>query len=247
MKKIFLTSSLGTNIKVDGERIPCEMDNSNNMVELLKSSLSLQNKVVLVSSNPIDYERNDEVQIITQESFVLSGFAFDEFVMLDQRNKDKVEKHIKTADIVLLCGGHVPTQNEWFKELALKNILENYNGIIIGQSAGSMNLAETVYSCPELEGEALDPTFNRWIEGLGFTTLNIFPHYEELINEELDGLKVMEDIVLEDSFTCPIYTLNDGSFIEIDHENIVVHGECSKISNGAITNICKNGDKVSLT
>ena len=247
MKKLFLTSSLGTNIKIDEQRYPCEIDNSNNMIEVLKEALNLENKLVLISSNPFDYERNDEVYAITKESFMMSGFNFKEIVMLDQRNRREVKEHLKGADLIILCGGHVPTQNDWFKEIGLSSILKEYEGIIIGQSAGSMNAAGMVYACPELEGEAIDPSYKRWIEGLGLTDLNIFPHYAELINEELDGLKLMDEIVLKDSFERPIYTLNDGSFIEISESNTIIHGECYKISNGIITYICKNGNKVNLT
>ena len=237
--KIFLTSSLGTNIKVAGKRFPCEMNNTNGIIDILKSLLTVQNKLVLISSNPVEYEINDDVCKIKRESFVMSGFNFKEVIMLDKRNANDTSKLIETADLIVLCGGHVPTQNKWFKEINLKQNLRNYNRVLVGESAGSMNCAGIVYCCPELEGEAIDSKFNRWIEGLGLTDINIFPHYNELENVELDGFKY-RDIILSDSLKKPIYTLNDGSFIEINGNKVIVYGACSKISNGEVTVVCEN-------
>jgi len=246
MKKIILTSSFGTNKKVDGKRYPCEMNNANNYVDILKSLLVTQDRLVLVSSNPNEYVINDDVRNVTEKSFNMSGFNFKEVIMLDKRNANDTENIIKNSDVVMLCGGHVPTQNNWFKEINLKQILSNYNGLIIGGSAGSMNCAKTVYCPPELEGEAINPNFNKWIDGLGLTDINIFPHYSDLLDEEIDGFKMIDDIVLKDSFQSPIYTLNDGSFIKIADEEIIIYGECYKIHNGIITLFCEDDKTVRL-
>jgi len=246
MKRLFLVSSLGTNIKIDGKRVPCEMDNSNGMVDILKSLLTTQNRLILISSNPVSYEINDEVQKITTESFKMSGFNFKEVIIIDQRNAFNMNDFIKDANLIFLCGGHVPTQNTWFKEIKLRETLQDYQGIIIGGSAGAMNCATDVYSCPELEGEALDSNFKRWIKGLDLTHINVFPHYNELADEILDGLKYIDDIVLKDSFKNPIYTLNDGSFIEVNNSDITIYGECSKIHNGKITKICDNHESIKI-
>ena len=240
MRLLFLTSSLGTNKKIDGVRIPCKMDNSNKFIDLLNDALVSRKKLVFISSNPHDYERNDEAYSISKESFMMSGFNFQEVINLDKRNMSEAANIIKDSDLVILCGGHVPTQNDWFKEINLKQLLDDYEGIIVGSSAGSMNAAEIVYCPPELEGEAINPNFNKWMEGLGLTDINIFPHYSELINEEIDGFKTIDDIVLKDSFKHPIYALNDSSFIVINNREATVHGDCFRIHNGEITTICEN-------
>jgi len=242
MKKVFLTSSLGASKKIDGKRYPCVMENTNNFIDILKSLLTSQSKLVLISSNPNEYEINNDVLNVTQESFNMSGFIFKEIIMLDKRNANDSKNIISNSDMIVLCGGHVPTQNNWFKEINLKEILNNYDGIIVGSSAGSMNCAKTVYCPPELEGEAINPDFKKWFEGLCLTDINIFPHYSELLDEEIDGFKMIEDIVLKDSFESPIYALNDGSFIKIYDKEITIHGECFKICNGVITNICENNN-----
>ena len=80
-------------------------------------------------------------------------------------------------DVILLAGGHVPTQNRYFKEIDLKKI-KDFQGIVIGIIAGSMNCAHTVYVQPGESGESLDPNFKRRILGLNLTKQNILPHYQ---------------------------------------------------------------------
>jgi len=242
MKKLFLTSSLGTNQKIEGERIPCIMDNTNGLVDILHNLLDVQQRIVLISSNPYEYAINDNYLNIYQESFSMSGFNFKEVAMLDNRNANEAADLIKYSNLIILCGGHVPTQNEWFKKINLKQLLIYYDGVIIGSSAGSMNCADSVYSPPELEGEALDQRFKRWIGGLGLTKINIFPHFSDLKDEVLDGMKMVDDIVLPDSFNNVIYALNDGSHIEVDSSKNIIKGECYRIYNGEIIKICETGE-----
>ncbi len=61
---------------------------------------------------------------------------------------------MENIDVIVLTGGHVPTQNKFIKQLRLRECLLNYNGIIVAWSAGSMNCADVVYAGPEFEEEA---------------------------------------------------------------------------------------------
>ncbi len=242
MKKLLLTSNIGSCTKIDGEKVPCIIDNSNKMVDFLKHALTIQKKLVILPSNPEDFERNDFFHKINESSFKMSGFSFNKVITIDNRNKNDIESLIQGANLIILGGGRVPIQNKWFKEINLKVLLKDYDGIIVGISAGSMNSSDLVYSCPEDEGEAINPNYDRWIEGLGLTDIKILPHYDELTTKEIDGLKVIEDIVLPDSYKYPIYGINDGSFIKIEKKEKIIYGECFKIHNGVITKICDNGN-----
>ncbi len=158
------------------------------------------------------------------------------------RNKDNIKNIIANADLIILGGGHVPTQNKWFKEIKLKELLKSYDGVLIGMSAGSMNCASTVYSPQEDESDFLDENYQKWIDGLGITSINVLPHYKEYIIEEINRLKIKEDIILPDSYKHPIYSLNDGSFIELDENELIIYGDCYKIHNGEIKKICEKGN-----
>ena len=109
-----------------------------------------------------------------------------------------------------------------------------------------MNCADTVYAGPELEGEAIDPLYERWITGLGLTDINIFPHFQSLKDDYLDGLRLIEDITYADSIGHEIIALNDGSYIMLEDGKTTLYGEAYKILDGKQWQICKDGESLSL-
>ena len=181
-----------------------------------------------------------------KESFSLSGLSFTEFLMCDERNKEIIAR-IPEMDVVILAGGHVPSQNVFLKELQVKERLQHWNGLLIAWSAGSMNCAETVYAGPELPGEAVDPDYRRWISGLGITRTNIFPHFEDLKEEILDGMRLIEDITYADSIGHEIIALNNGSYILINEDSTeTIYGEAYSIFDGKLTRIGSDNEQIRL-
>lgn len=160
---IYLTSDLGTSEKINGERIPCKINNINSIIEQLKEDIKKYENFVFIASNPSNYEKTDISSKVVFNSFVLSGLAFKHFFVIDDRTSN-IGEIIKDADLIFLSGGHVPTQNEFFKSINLKEIIKNTNAVILGESAGSMNCADIVYAQPELEGEASDPMYKNILE-----------------------------------------------------------------------------------
>ena len=71
-----------------------------------------------------------------------------------------------------------------------------------GISAGSMNMAQTVYAQPEEPGEGIDPDYVRFFPGLDLTEVNVLPHYQKVKNDTVDGLRLFEDITLPDHSYC---------------------------------------------
>ena len=244
-KKALLTSVLGGQIKIDGKRIPTAFSEENGLLELLRSSWTENAKVMVISGSPEDDDKNDSVLSCLKGSFELSGLSLSEILMCDGRNKAVIDR-LPEMDAVILAGGHVPTQNAFMKKLRLKEGLQNWNGFLIAWSAGSMNCAETVYAGPELPGEALDPAFQRWISGLGITDINIFPHFEALRDDMLDGMRLIEDITYADSTVHEIIALNNGSYILIENGTETVCGEAYSIKDGIQKQICANGEKICL-
>lgn len=243
--KAVLTSSLGGSFKIDGKRVPSVLLTDNGLLDKLKEVWINNAKVMIICASPNDYEKNDSVCGCLKEAFPMSGLNISYIDKCDDRNEELIEK-LEEMDVVLLAGGHVPTQNEFMKKLKLRERLMNFNGLIIAWSAGSMNCATNVYASPELEGEATDPCYKRWITGLGITEINIYPHYQLLKNEYLDGLRVMEDITYADSFKHEILAMNDGSYILIADGTEVLFGEAYLIKDGCKEQICKNGESVVL-
>lgn len=243
--KVILTSSLGGSIKTSGSRIPIPLMDENGQLNKIKAFWHENSKILLISGTPDDYDRNDEIISCLKESFHMSGLSFSFFALCDTRTEE-LAGQLREMDVILLGGGHVPTQNAFMERIGLKERLRKYEGFIIGWSAGSMNCAEIVYAGPESEGEAIDPNYQRWISGLGLTKVNILPHFQRLEGDILDGLRLIEDITYADSIGHEIVALNDGSYIVIDGGIETLYGEAYSIKDGFRKQICKNGESVIL-
>lgn len=243
--KIMLTSSLGGATKVNGIRIPSVLNQQNGLLECLKSIWMPNANVLIICADPSDHDKNDSVCNCFKEAFPMSGLSISSIDKCDDRNPNVVN-NLESIDVLVLTGGHVPTQNEFMKQLHLRERLRNYNGIIVAWSAGSINCAEIVYAGPDLEGEAIDPLYQRWITGLGLTNINIFPHFQSVKNDYLDGLRLIEDITYEDSIGHEIIALNDGSYIMIDDGKATLYGESYMIKDGKQWQICKDGAFLAL-
>ena len=140
-------------------------------------------------------------------------------------------------DGIILGGGHVPTQKQFFDEIHLREKLEGFDGIVMGISAGTMNSAELVYSTPELEGEAINPEYQRFLQGLGLTDIMVIPHIQKARYDVIDGLRLIEDIVVPDSKERVFWALPDGSYILQKDGKEVLYGEAIRIANGNIRSI----------
>lgn len=243
--KAMLTSSLGGSSKVNGIRVASVLIQHNGLLDNLKSIWITDANVLIICADPSDYEKNDSVCACLKESLPMSGLSISHIDKCDDRNPNAVD-HLWSIDVLILAGGHVPTQNRFMEQLRLRERLRDYNGIIVAWSAGSMNCADIVYAGPELEGEAIDPLYERWITGLGLTSINIFPHFQSLKDDYLDGLRLIEDITFADSVGHEIIALNDGSYIMLEDRKATLYGEAYLIKDGHQRQICKDGDSLSL-
>ena len=242
--KLYLTSAIGGDVKENGVRKPAPLLPFNGFTAYLKQDWVENAKVLIISASPAEYERNDSILRCLREAFPMSGLSISRMEICDDRNHVSADS-IGEMDVVLLSGGHVPTQNAFFQKIGLKEKLKNFQGIVIAYSAGSMNCAELVYASPEADGEALDPDYKRWIPGLGLTNVNIFPHFEALREDWLDGMRVVEDIVFQDSYVHEIIAMNNGTFIMVDENGKhTLFGEAYRIKDGKMEQICQHGASV---
>lgn len=231
---IFLTSNIGGIEKENGEKIPVEFSNRNNFLDMLKSSLNDNKKFVLVCSNPEAIEQNSRYLELDIKALNMSGIVFDEYVVLDNRNKTEVQEVLNNSSLILLCGGNTYQQNKFFNEINLKKYIANTDAPVVGISAGAINAADTVYNSPECVEDMLKPYI---LSGLNLTKINIEPHFD--INNDNE---IQMKSILSESYKREIYGLPDGSYIKDD----TVYGECYKIYKGKIKLICKDDEQCKI-
>ena len=236
--KLFLTSEIGATIKINGKRCAGTIGNQCGFLDLFRAHLHQTERMLYISAYAEDQLCISEWFSNTIEALKNEGILFNENILINGKNAHLLKTLLANTDVVFLSGGHLPTQNQFFAEIHLQELLKNYDGIIVAQSAGSMNCASTVYVCPEIPGEAINPDFHRFRPGLGLTDLHVIPHYNVNRHMMLDGMRFYEDIIAPDTFRVPLYLLVDGSFFYIEDEQPPVpHGEILRFYQGKIQQI----------
>ena len=213
-----------------------ELHNEYRGIEDLLKHLSFPCHALLVASSPDEIEKTrryaqEIIDVMEKHGLSLSGFD-----ILDRNSACCTKELVDKADLIIAMGGHVPTQNSFFQEIDLKKHLQEFRGIWIGSSAGSMNSATLVYAQPELEGEVIDSTYQRFVPGLGLTEKMILPHYSSWKNEVVDGFRLLEDITYPDSQGHTFYLMEDGSYVLGDTEEKIeeVIGKYDVLRDGVI-------------
>ena len=203
-------------------------------------------RALQICSNPDGWDQTDFYASVIKKTFEDAGFSFERFYTLDSRNEALAAELVQGSNLLILSGGHVPTQNRFFEKIRLREWMKDYAGIVIGISAGSMNSADVVYSQPEEEGEAVDPDYQRFLTGLNLTKINLLPHYQAYKDYVLDGMRVFEDIAYPDSMGKTFYAIPDGSYLFIRDGREELRGEAYRIRDGVITQISSDGEVVPL-
>ena len=218
-----------------------KLDPANGFLDEMRRCVKSPCRMLLICSDPED-EDNDRRTEATAQDFINEGIEISSVSVLDGRNPEQAEELIHNSDLIILDGGHVPTQNRFFSQIGLRELLKSYDGVVLGISAGTMNSADEVYAEPEEEGEALDPDYELFIPGLSLTNNMILPHYYDKKGALVDGLRVIEDITLPNSMGKVFYYLPDGSYLFIENGVEELRGEAYLVSDGEITKISDCGE-----
>lgn len=243
MMTYFLTSSPCQ--QVDGV---WQMDPANDFANNLLASLKQPCKTLFIASSPDDVERTERHAYEMKDTYEKSGITFSEYILLDRRTQDKAAELVQNADFIILAGGHVPTQLDFFQEIRLRDLLKDFHGVLMGISAGTMNAADVVYVHPEREGETKFTDSQRYRQGLGLTKTMVIPHYQMIKDWTLDGLRLFEDVAYSDSAKSgyDFYCLPDGSYL-YGHDGVEeLRGEAYLIHDGQLTQLSQNDDVLLL-
>lgn len=159
----------------------------------------------------IDKARNKYVPIFL-EQFKKCGIVFDEYYLFDLETRNAKEL-IDNAGFVMLMGGDPFSQKKLCEELGIIESLKNYNGVLLGMSAGAMLMSKYIIVTPCSE-EYSDFHIE---EGLNLSNISIYPHnnfegevYPDILNigdetyKKIDLLKVANEYgdfyLLQDHF-----------------------------------------------
>ena len=218
---------------------------ANGFIDNLKASLPPRPRALFVCSNPDTPGETDNFGRDICGAIVEAGIAVSKWSVLDGRNEKDAQLLIWQSDLIVLAGGHVPTQNLFFQKINLGKLLKNYQGVILGISAGSMNCARRAYAQPEEPGESR-PDFRRFYPGLGLSEINILPHYQQVKDRLIDGKRLFEDVTYIDSIGNNFLSLVDGSYVLERGGETTLYGEAYAITDGKFFQISHEDEIVPL-
>ena len=221
MKSIFLTSGPAFTYKNEKGNIVANKLENKELVECLKNEIENYNNVLLVCSSPDGYDKTDKYSEGIVKSLSLSGLKFKMSDVLDSRNALFSRSLILNSDLVIFMGGDPLDQITFFNDIEMKDILKRYKGVLIGISAGTMNMASKVYYSKD---ENIEKTV--YYKGLGLTNINVEPHFN--VNDEVR----INEILLKDSIKQPFIALPDESFIVIKKDETKLCGDAYYFNDG---------------
>ncbi len=214
MKAIFLTSDPEFTYKKEKENVIANKLENKELVECLKNEIENYNNLLLVCSSPDNYDKTDKYSEQIVKSLSLSGFKFKMSDVLDSRNALFSRSLILNSDLVIFMGGDPLDQITFFNDIEMKDILKRYKGVLLGISAGTMNMAGKVYYS---KNENIEKTV--YYKGLGLTNINVEPNFN--VNDEIR----INEVLLKDSIKQSFIALPDESFITIKKEEIKLYGD----------------------
>ena len=189
------------------------------IAQVLRENLHERNSLIFISAWPEDYARNDDDSDGMHGMFAERGMAFADHRVIDRRTSatDAV-RLVREADCVFLMGGDATKQIALIRDLGLMPELLSSRAVILGVSAGSMNMGRQVADV--WETKAL-------YEGINLTNITMKGHYAE------DAWFI--PTLKEMSMTRPIVAMEDESAIFIKADGARKIGNIHWIDKGNIT------------
>ncbi|MBR3927619.1 MAG: Type 1 glutamine amidotransferase-like domain-containing protein [Clostridia bacterium] len=191
----------------------------------LKMILNERKCLVFISAWPDRYVQNDDDAFGMNNMFTEKDMAFEQYCVIDERTDPASSKmEIEKASCIFLMGGNATAQMKLIKDKGIFELLKRSKAVILGVSAGSMNMGNPVADIYE----SVVP-----YEGLGFANLTIKSHFP-LTDENL------QNMTRKVSMEVPVTLMKDESAIFMYNGVIKQIGEIYRMEKGEIKPILKD-------
>ena len=199
---------------------------SNIIKRMVKNPINM----VVIPANPNNFVKNDK-QFYGNDSVIGVFKTFKKIfpnlniVLLDNRvSQTNGIKYLENSNIIYLLGGNPFIQLEYLQKTKYSDIIQHTSALVMGVSAGAMNLAvNSYYSKDEEYPESII------YKGLGLTNITIDPHFDINNLEQVNEIK-------DNSKNIKIIGLPNDSAIVISDNNIEFIGKVYIFENGILNN-----------
>jgi dipeptidase E len=170
------------------------------------------------------YEKTDWYCNHFLKMFSDCGITFDSIKVIDSRmSKETAQNMVRNAGVLWLAGGDTPTQFAYLESYGLIPYIREQKGVIIGMSAGSINMTKTAVCTLTCEHGEL-----KIYEALGLVEFSVEPHLDkDNVTDEL--------LMLSEKY--PLYGICDNGAIICTGDNTSYIGDVFLIDRGQVTRV----------
>ncbi len=185
----------------------------------LQAELPVRKSLVFISAWPEEYEKNDDDSDGMHAMFEEVGLPFEKHCVIDQRtSSSEASRLIQEASCIFLMGGNATAQMALIKEKDIVDAIKDSDAVLLGVSAGSMNLGKTTIDI----WEKMEP-----YEGLGMANITILSHFDTADQER-------HEKVLAASKIHPVCAMDDLSAIFVKEGRVSTVGTIHYVEDGNI-------------
>lgn len=194
-------------------------------VEIAKSlqeHINNKNSLLFIASCPHSHEKTDSYKEGITLWFRNIGIEFENVDVLDDRKTEtECLELISNAAAVFLMGGTTILQFEFLQKNNLVSALKQFDGVIMGLSAGAINMAvNSFYSTDKDCGRT------HIYKGIGLADVSIDPHFV------MENKELLDNDILPFSDMIDIYAMCDDSAILVRNDKRQFFGSIYLVSKG---------------
>ncbi|WP_440962069.1 cyanophycinase [Paenibacillus nitricinens] len=197
------------------------------LVHYLHEDIQDRKSLVMISADPSGYTGEqinfDDVSEWTWLN--QANIIFEEYHFIDYRmQKEDARRLIQNASVIFLCGGYPVLQNDFLADYELSDVIKNSNAVIMGASAGALNMAAKWLSLNNTD-EAQTSTI---YDGIGFDYFAYESHSQR------DYATFVQGYLFPLSEEIDVYAAEQESAIRVKDGKIEIMGPLYLISRSKI-------------
>lgn len=205
---------------------------SEKLVSELKKDIKIRKSMVFISAEQLDdqVEPAKKYDVFERTWFDQADILFEAYHLIHQdTQKEEAQRLIQEASVIFMCGGYPQYQMQLIKDFELENLIKNSKAVVMGTSAGGMNMSEAYVD----EGKVY--------AGLALNPFSFEAHFDyaniELVKERFALSKEMNVYVAADQDGAVL--VKDGKIDIIGSVYLVAHAHVHQLADFRSINAAK--------
>jgi len=208
------------------------------VADALLSDIPIRKSLVFICATPSDHKFNAEQLSIAKDAWLEpAGVIFDTYHLVDYRTtKEATHKLLKDASAIFLLGGKAAVQNAFLAEYELLDtIKENDAAVIMGVSAGAMNMSAKWISSKYISPDSARHTAGetKIYNGLELDNFALEAHVD------IDDIELIQNELLPLSQNIDVYAACYDSVIRVKDGKREFFGDVYLISDSKVSKMKK--------